>query len=40
MPYRKVGWLEQIWYIIKYRLRHPKRRKNSNGTPGKTPPKT
>ena len=23
MAYRKVGYLEQVWYIIKYKLREP-----------------
>lgn len=31
MAYRKVGWLEQIYYIVKYRIQH--------GSPKKLPKK-
>lgn len=27
MAYRKVGYLEQIWYLIKYKLGRPFRRR-------------
>ena len=30
MGYRKVSYLEQMWYILLYKLRHRKRKEDSH----------
>ena len=30
MGYRKVGYLEQVWYILRYKLRHLFRKEESH----------
>lgn len=31
MGYRKIGFLEQIWYVIKYAVHRRKRKGGKNG---------